>query len=204
MTSTPSDEPTVPGDGTTPPPPPAAGPSGYQTPPPPAGSVPPPAYGTTPPPAYGTPPPAYGTTPPPAYGSTPPGGYAPPPTYGTPPATAYGAGAGAPLSDADQRMWATLAHIGGLLLSFVAPLVIWLVFKDRGRFVEEQAKEALNFQITLAIAAVAITILTTITFGLASPLFLAFLVALVFMVMGAIATNRGEAYRYPANLRLIK
>ena len=158
-----------------------------------------------PPPGAGTPPPAYGSTPPPAYGSTPPagGGYGGPP----PAAPSYGQqayGTQPPLSDSDQRMWAMLAHVGGILFSFVAPLVIWLVFKDRGRFVEEQAKEALNFQITLAIAAVAVTIISVVTLGIGSILYLAFIVALVFMIMAAVAANKGEAYRYPLNIRLIK
>ena len=188
MTSTPSDEPTVPGDGTAPPPPPPAADSGYQTPP---------AYSAGPPPAYGA-------TPPPAYGSTPPGGYAPPPAYGAPQATGYGAAsAAAPLSDADQRMWATLAHIGGIVFSFIGPLVVWLVFKDRGRFVEEQAKEALNFQITIAIAYLVSGILTIVLIG-AFLLPIVGLLSLVLGIIAAIAANKGEAYRYPMTLRLVK
>lgn len=181
MTSTPSDEPTVPSDGTTPPPPPpAAGPSGYQTQPP-ASSVPPPAYG-----------------------ATPPGGYAPPPAYGTPPATAYGAaGSAVQLSDTDQRMWATLAHVGGILFSFIGPLVIWLIFRERGRFVEEQSKEALNFQITIAIAYVVSGILTIVVIG-AFLLPVIGLLSLIFGIIAAIAANKGEAYSYPMTLRLVK
>ena len=188
MTSTPSDEPLVPGEGT-PPPPPAAADSGYQTPQP--------AYGATPPPAYGA-------TPPPAYGANPPGGYAPPPAYGAPQATGYGAaGAGALLSDADQRMWATLAHIGGIVFSFIAPLVVWLIFRERGRFVEEQAKEALNFQITIAIAYLVSGILMVVLIG-AFLLPLVGLLSLVLGIIAAIAANKGEAYRYPMTLRLVK
>ncbi|WP_149202794.1 DUF4870 domain-containing protein [Actinotalea subterranea] len=204
MTTNPSDEPNVPGsDQPAPPPPPA-----YEAPatppagavPPPPGAVPPPAYGSTPPPAYGTtPPPAYGSTPPPAYGATPPPGYG-----AAPQAPGYGAPMGAPMTDADQRLWATLAHIGGLILSFIAPLVIWLMYKDRGRFVEEQAKEALNFQITVVIASIALTVITVVTFGLGSILWVVMIAPLVFMIMAAVAANKGEAYRYPVNIRFIK
>jgi hypothetical protein len=142
------------------------------------------------------PPPPGGDVPPPPPGATPPPGYnAPPPGY---------AAAQPPLSDADQRMWAMLSHIGPIVLGFIAPLVIWLVFKERGRFVEEQAKESLNFQIMLAIAGVVFWIITIITLGFGGILFLAFIVALVFMIMAAIAANKGEPYRYPVNLRLIK
>lgn len=161
----------------------------------PEGAVPPPpaSGGAVPPPAGAVPPPAY---------NAPPAGYnAPPPGYAAPPA-GY-AGAPAPLSDSDQRMWAMLSHLGGILFSFVAPLVIWLVFKDRGRFVDEQAKEALNFQITLIIAWVVafITMFIIIGFILMPIIGLA---ALIFGILAAIAANKGEAYRYPFALRLVK
>ena len=150
------------------------------------------------------PPPSYQAPPPPSYQAPPPGYQAPPPGYQAPP-PAYGAApTGAPLSDADQRLWATISHIGPIIVSFLAPLIIWLVFKGRGQFLEEQAKEALNFQITLAIAAIAVSIITAITLGIGGILYLAFLAALVFMIMGAIAANKGEAYRYPLNWRIIK
>ncbi len=156
-------------------------PEGAVPPPPaPGASVPPPA-GAVPPPAYNAPPPGYAAAPPPAY-----------------------AGAQPPLSDADQRMWAMLSHIGPIILGFIAPLVIWLVFKERGRFVEEQAKESLNFQITLLIAGAVVWIITIVTFGIGGLLFLAFIAALVFMIMAAIAANKGQAYRYPVNIRLVK
>jgi len=100
-------------------------------------------------------------------------------------------------------MWAMLSHIGGILFSFVAPLVIWLVFKDRGHFVEDQSKEALNFQITLIIAYVVGGILSVILVGIFIVL-LAWLAAIIFGIMAAIAANKGEVYRYPFAIRLIK
>ena len=206
MTSTPSDEPQVPSSGATPPPPAPAGYDAPAAPPAPSGfDAPPPA-----PAGYGTPPPAPG-----AYGGQVPpvqGGYQAPPAQGgyqAPPAQGYGApGAGypaaaAPLSDSDQRMWATIAHIGGVLTSFVAPLVIWLVFKERGRFVDEQSKEALNFQILIVIGYIVSAILSPIGIGLITWPIVG-IVALVFGIIAAIAANKGEAYRYPFSLRLIK
>ena len=160
-------------------------------------SDPMPEQGATPPP------PPQGAVPPPAYNAPPPGYQAPPPGYAAPP-PGYAAPA-APLTDSEQRMWAMLAHILPVVgVGFVAPLVIWLVFKERGRFVEEQAKEALNFQITVTIAAVLVWIITIITLGIGGLLFLAFIAALVFMIMAAIAANKGQAYRYPVCLRLVK
>ena len=147
----------------------------------------------------GTPP-----TPPPPSNQPPVGGYqAPPPGYQAPP-PAYGtAPTGAPLSDSDQRLWATLAHAGAIVLYFVAPLVVWLIYRGRGQFVEEQAKEALNFQILVAIAGFVSTLLVAVGIG-AVLLPLVGLANLIFCILAAVAANKGEAYRYPLNWRIIK
>jgi uncharacterized Tic20 family protein len=154
---------------------------------------------------------------PPAYGSPQPG--QPPhqdqPAPGQPvqpqPGTGYGPpyGSGAPyqpqpLTPSDERTWTILAQVGPFILSFIAPLVIWLVFKDRSRFVDQEAKEALNFQITLVIASVAIGIISLLTFAIGSILYLAFIAAVVFMILAAVENNKGAPYRYPVNIRLIK
>jgi uncharacterized protein len=160
------------------------------------GSSVPPPDGVTPPPAptYGQP-----ATPPPP----------PPPAPGyqqaQPGQQGYGApvGAGQPLSDSDERMWAMLGHVGGIVLGFIAPLVTWLVFRERSAFVDDQGKEALNFQITILIGYVVGTILSAILIGFLL-LFIVWIVSIVFAIMAGIAANRGERYRYPVTLRLIK
>jgi uncharacterized Tic20 family protein len=167
------------------------------TPEEPTGAVPPPpapqgAYPPPPPaPGYGAPQGAYPPPPAPGYGA--PQGAYPPPAYAVQ----------APLSDSDQRMWSVFAHIGGVFVSFLVPLVILLVFKGRGAFVEDQAKEALNFQITLAIAYVVGGITAILIVGL-FILLAAAICSVVFAIMAAIASNRGELYRYPLTLRLVK
>ena len=124
------------------------------------------------------------------------------PAVPPPPAPGYAAPA-APLSDADQRMWAMFAHLGGILFGFIPALVIWLMHKDRGRFIEEQSKEALNFQITWNVALIIswVTIFIFIGF-LLMPL--VYIGGVIFMVLAGVAANKGEAYRYPVNVRLIK
>ena len=128
------------------------------------------------------------------------------PQYGAAPgytAPQYAAAAPAPLSDSDQRLWATLAHIGPIIIGFVAPLVIWLVYRERGQYVADQAKEALNFQITLTIAATVSAILMVALIGFVLLPIVA-IGGLVLMIMAAIAANKGQAYRYPLNIRFIK
>ncbi|MGO4782180.1 DUF4870 domain-containing protein [Cryobacterium sp. W22_MBD10_FK3] len=118
--------------------------------------------------------------------------------------------AGAPLSPEQDRLWASLAHLGGIL-SFPPALIIWLVFKDRGSFTNGEGKEALNFQLTLLIGYVAINLATTIlallTFGLLSVLssltWVLWLIGAIFSVMGYLSAKDGKPYRYPFSLRLI-
>ena len=59
----------------------------------------------------------------------------------------------------DARMWGMLCHLLGLFTSFVGPLIIWLLKKAEDPFIDDQGKEALNFQITLAIAFIAVWII---------------------------------------------
>jgi uncharacterized Tic20 family protein len=131
-------------------------------------------------------------------------------TYETPPPGAQPSAA--PLSDAEDRQWASFAHLAGIL-SFLPALIIWLVFRERGAFTNAEAKEALNFQITLVIAQVAGqilgAILFTVSFGLLffmpTLIFLALgAVAIIFSIIGFSAAKDGNAYRYPFALRLIR
>ena len=142
---------------------------------------------------------------PPAYGTPQPGQ----PPYQPQPGQPYGYGQGAPyqpqpLNPSDERMWSVFAQIGPVVLSFIAPLVIWLVLKDRSRFVDQEAKEALNFQITLVFVHIACAIITFVTFGIGSIVYLVFIAAVVFMILAAVENNKGAPYRYPLNIRLIK
>jgi uncharacterized protein len=160
----------------------------------------PPAYGS---PQPGQPPQGQPYPNQPAPGQPQPGQPQPGTGYGPP----YGSGAPyqpQPLTPSDERMWAIFAQIGPVLLSFIAPLVIWLVFKDRSRFVDQEAKESLNFQITLIFVHIAAAIITLITFSLGSFVYLVFIAALVFMILAAVENSKGAPYRYPVSIRLIK
>ena len=130
-------------------------------------------------------------------------------TDSTPPPASASA---APLSEAEDRQWASFAHLGGILGPLPA-LIIYLVFKDRGSFTRVEAKEALNFQLAAIIGWVVLTIvssiLTAITFGifgfLAPLLYLAlWAVIVIFSIQGFMKAKEGVNYRYPVSLRLIK
>ncbi|MDH5823389.1 DUF4870 domain-containing protein [Luteimonas sp. RD2P54] len=143
---------------------------------------------------------------------------APPPPPAPPPAPTPGQ---ASAISAEERQWAMFAHLsallGGLVTAgwagsigcFIGPLVIWLVKKETMPFVDDQAKEALNFNITLAGLFLVLFMLGILTLGIGFliviPLMLIIgVAALVFIIIAAIKSNEGVAYRYPFAIRLIK
>jgi len=97
---------------------------------------------------------------------------------------------------------AVLAHALGIFTGFVGPLIIYLVEKDEG-YVKNQAKEALNFQITVAIFWVASWFLAFIAIGFALLPIIG-LGNLIFCIIAAMAVNKGEDYHYPFAIRLLK
>ncbi|MEI2732478.1 MAG: DUF4870 domain-containing protein [Dermatophilaceae bacterium] len=154
-----------------------------QTPTPPQPAIPPPPGPSSGPNAADVPPDA------PGYRSRPvpgPGAYAGP----------------VPVSPSDARTMSLLAHVGGIIVGFVAPLVVYLLYKDRDQFVRGHAAEALNFQITVFIAYVAATVTSFV--GVGFLLFFAVWVcSIIFAIQGAIAANAGRPYRYPVSIRML-
>ena len=105
----------------------------------------------------------------------------------------------------EDKTLAMLTHLSGIILSFIVPLIIWLTNKDKADkgFLNDQAKEALNFQITLLIIYVVGTVLTVILIGALINL-VAWLACIILSILAALKANEGVAYRYPFALRLIK
>lgn len=121
-----------------------------------------------------------------------------------PPQGGYGQ-APQPMNPADEKLWATLVHIGGIFFEFIPALIGYLVLKDRGPFVNAHTKTALNFQITLIIGYIAAGILTVITFGILGFLFfVVWVLSIVFSIIAAVKSNKGEFYTYPMTIPFIK
>ncbi|KRC63163.1 hypothetical protein ASE14_01185 [Agromyces sp. Root81] len=110
--------------------------------------------------------------------------------------------AAAPLSQEQDVQWGSFAHLGGVL-GFLSALIIWLVFKDRGSFTNTEAKEALNFQITILFAYVIGWVLSIIFIGILI-VWAAWIVSVVFSIIAFMKAKDGQHYRYPFAVRLIK
>jgi len=110
-----------------------------------------------------------------------------------------------PVGQAGQdKTIAILVHIGGFLFSGLVPLIVYLLKKDESdQFTTDNAREALNFQITVLLAYCACFILSFILIGL----FMFWMVGLANLVLSVVASvkaSNGITYRYPLTIRLIK
>jgi uncharacterized protein len=102
----------------------------------------------------------------------------------------------------DEKNIATVTHLGGTVFFFIPALIVWIVKKDDSAYIADQSREALNFQITVLIAMLAANILIWLLIGLVLiPII--WLANIVFCIIAAISTSKGETYRYPICLRLI-
>jgi uncharacterized Tic20 family protein len=121
------------------------------------------------------------------------------------------------MSDSEARNWGAGAHLSSLIMlawvpAVIGPLVVWLVKREDHPFVEDQAREALNFQISVLIYAIVggiaalIFALATLGMGLFVVLPVAGLfivVAFLLPIYAAIKASDGERYRYPFTMRLL-
>ncbi len=122
--------------------------------------------------------------------------------------------AGTGSTSSDDRLWGAAAHIGSLVAAWVAmgiigPLVVLLLKGNESPFVRRHAVESLNFQISLLIYIAIAGIVAIVTLGLALLVILPIVLvvaifALVAIIMGTLAANRGEDFRYPLCMRFVK
>ncbi|MEW9624087.1 DUF4870 domain-containing protein [Rhodanobacter geophilus] len=107
-------------------------------------------------------------------------------------------------ASSDDRNVAMLTHLSGFIFSVIVPLIVWLMHKDRTdkAYLVKEAKEALNFQITVLIGYVICGVLAVILIG-ALLGWLLWLANLVFCIIAAVKVSSDGSYRYPFALRLV-
>jgi uncharacterized Tic20 family protein len=105
----------------------------------------------------------------------------------------------------EEKTWALIAHLSGLLGylaaavgQFIAPLVIWLIYKDKTRFVAFHALQSLYFQLCVSVGIAVSALLGVITCGVGFVLTVVIVIAaLVYPIIAAIKSNSGELFEYP-------
>src|SRR5690606_3159272 len=96
-----------------------------------------------------------------------------------------------------------IAHAGGIFFGFLPALIIWLTKKDESPYLAQQAKEALNFQITIALAFFVCFILVFVLIG-ALLIWLVWLADIIFSIVAAVKASKGMNYHYPVAIPFIK
>lgn len=125
--------------------------------------------------------------------------------FAPPPSSSLKAPMGPTASDCNM---AALAHGAGAFTSFMGcgfapPLIVWLISKEKSPFPTAQAAEAFNFQITLLLAFFVSALLCLVAIGfLLLPLIWCW--GFVLSIVAAVKASRGESYRYPLTLRLMR
>ena len=111
----------------------------------------------------------------------------------------------------DERTWGLIAHLSPLLgyvvpvplFNILAPAIVWFIKRETMPFVDDQAKEALNFQITIFLATIVCIIAIVVVIGIfLIPALVIY--SIIMMVLAAKAAQEGKRYRYPYCLRLVK
>ena len=112
------------------------------------------------------------------------------------------------LPNKDERNWAMFAHLSTFTGHFIpfghiaGPLIIWCLKKEEMPFVNDQGKEALNFQITMTLAFIVAGFSILILVGLVL-LPAVWLFDIIVTIIGAVKANEGVAYRYPCSIRFV-
>ena len=108
----------------------------------------------------------------------------------------------------DERMWAMFCHLSalaGFIIPFgsiIGPVIIWSIKKDEYPFVNEQGKEAINFQISMAIYMIISAILIIVVIGILMLIALG-LFQLIMIVIASVRANNGESFVYPLSIRFL-
>ncbi len=114
-----------------------------------------------------------------------------------------------PKPASEIRQWAMFCHLAaflGLVFPFgnlIGPLILWQIKKEVDPFIDAQGKEALNFQITVSLAAAVSIMLFVVIIGV-PLLLLVGIGAMVLTIIAGIKANDGLSYRYPFCWRPVK
>ncbi|WP_233256642.1 DUF4870 domain-containing protein [Opitutus sp. ER46] len=103
-----------------------------------------------------------------------------------------------------DKVWAILSHVSAFFgVPILLPLIVYLAMKDDSPYIAENAKEALNFHISLLLYSIVAGLLVFVVIGI--PLLVAiYLGGLVLAIIAAVKASDGGCYRYPLTIRLVK
>ncbi len=112
-------------------------------------------------------------------------------------------------SNDNERKWGMAIHLSaliGLLLPLglvLGPMIVWMLKKNEGEFFNAQGKKAVNFQLTILIAAFVFALLSLMIRPLMSLAFMAGLAGIVFAIIAGVKVKKGDSYNYPFSFKFL-
>ena len=108
-----------------------------------------------------------------------------------------------PVSVSDEKTWGVLMHVGSLFIGFLAPLIVWLIYRERSQTLDQQGRTALNWQISALIYAVVSSVLMIVLVGFFT-IFAVAILDIVFCIVAAVKAGDREAWRYPLAIPFLR
>ncbi|MEY4397018.1 MAG: hypothetical protein RLZZ40_774 [Actinomycetota bacterium] len=105
-----------------------------------------------------------------------------------------------PMTPGEEKGWAIGQYLGALFLDVFSPLIAYILFRERGPFIESHSKEHLNFSLTIVLAYIVLAISIVGWLIIWVP----FVAAIAFRIVGAYKASQGELYNFPITIRFIK
>ena len=104
----------------------------------------------------------------------------------------------------NDKIWSMLSHLSALIgVGIILPLVVYLAMRHESEYLAQNAKEALNFHISIYIYALCCIPLAFIIIGIPMLILLG-IFSLILAIVATVKASDGGCYRYPLNLRLVK
>lgn len=114
------------------------------------------------------------------------------------------------MDEKQARSWAALCHLSALAMfigvpfgNVFGPLIFWLIKKNESPFIDDQGKEALNFQLSVTLYVIISVVLIFVLIGIVLLVIIG-IVNIILIIIAAVKASNGETYRYPLNIRFIR
>jgi uncharacterized Tic20 family protein len=103
----------------------------------------------------------------------------------------------------NYKIWSMLSHLSAMFgLGIILPLVVYLAMRSESEYVAANAREALNFHISVYLYALCCIPLAFVLIGIPLAILIG-LGSLVLAIIAAVKASKGECYHYPLTIRLV-
>ncbi len=105
--------------------------------------------------------------------------------------------------NSDDKLWVIACHASGMIgAPILLPLIVYLVKRGESEFIAENAREALNFHISLLLYSIICIPMVFLIIGIFMLMAIGFW-GFVLAIIACLKSTEGKMYRYPLTIRLV-